>query len=185
MSLPAIEKKSKDFLNALDFLHKEFSGVRTGRASPALVETLQVESYGTKQPLKNIASISVSDAKTLVIQPWDRSGLQEIEKAIQASSIGIQPANDGIRIRLAMPPLSSERRQDLVKLIRQMAEQARVRIRNVREDVWKEVQKQVKDKQLTEDQKYQAEKELKSIVEKYNEEIKKLLESKENEVMTV
>ncbi|MCL5435805.1 MAG: ribosome recycling factor [Patescibacteria group bacterium] len=180
-----IEAKAGEFEKALSHLTKELNAVRTGRASPALVENLLVESYGTKTPLKNVASITVPDARSLAIQPWDRSLLSAVEKAIQASSVGIQPVNDGAYIRLNMPPLNEERRKELVRVIKGHAEAARVRLRNVREEIWKEVGRALKEKQLTEDDKYKAEKDLKKTLDGYNEKIEEMSKRKEAEIMTV
>lgn len=180
-----IEQKRADFGKALEHFQGELNAVRTGRASPALVENLLVESYGAKTPLKNLASITVPEARSLAIQPWDKSLLQAIEKAVQASSIGINPVNDGAYIRLNMPSLTEERRKELVKLIKQNAEAARIRIRNIREEIWKEIGRQVKDKKLTEDDKFKAETELKKIVEENNGKIEDMMEKKQAEIMTV
>lgn len=180
-----IDKRKPEFEKALEHLHKDLSAIRTGRASPALVENILVESYGATTPLKNLAGITVPEARTLVIQPWDKGVLTAVEKAIAASNLGITPVNDGARIRLNLPSLNEERRQELVKLVKQQAESCRVRIRNVREEIWKEVRKLLKEKKVTEDQKYDAQEDLKKIVENYNEQIKNLAEAKEKEVMTV
>lgn len=180
-----IESKKSDFEKAVAHFQSELNAIRTGRASPSLVESLMVESYGLQTPLKNIASITVPDAKSLAIQPWDRSLLSAIEKAVQASSIGIQPVNDGVYIRLNMPPLNEERRKELVKMVKSQAESAKVRIRNVREEIWKEVVRGVKEKQLTDDEKYEAEKELKKTIDGFNAKIEEFLKSKEAEIMTV
>ena len=180
-----IESKTKEFEKALEHFLSDLNAVRTGRASPQLVENLPVDSYGTKTPLKNVASITVPDHRSLAIQPWDRSLLPAIEKAIQSSSIGIQPVNDGAYVRLNMPALNEERRKELVKVIKGHAETARVRLRNIREEIWKEVGRAVKEKKLTEDDKYNAEKELKKTIDGYNAEIEEMLKRKEAEVMTV
>lgn len=180
-----IEQKRADFGKALEHFQGELNAVRTGRASPALVENLLVESYGAKTPLKNLASITVPEARSLAIQPWDKSLLQAIEKAVQASPIGINPVNDGAYIRLNMPSLTEERRKELVKLVKQNAEAARIRIRNIREEIWKEIGRQVKDKKLTEDDKFKAETELKKIVEENNGKIEDMMEKKQAEIMTV
>ena len=180
-----IEQKKPDLEKALEHFHGELNAVRTGRASPALVENLLVDSYGAKTPLKNLASITVPEARSLAIQPWDKSLLQAIEKAVQASPVGINPVNDGAYIRLNMPALTEERRKELVKLIKQNAESARIRIRNIREEIWKEVGRQVKDKKLTEDDKFKAETELKKIVDANNKKIEEMMEKKQAEIMIV
>ena len=161
------------------------SGLRTGRASTALVENIMVDSYGTKTPLKNVASITVPEPRSISIQPWDKGILSAVEKAVAASSLGIQPVNDGNNIRVNLPTLTEERRKELTKKVKQQAESARVRLRNVREEIWREVGKLEKDGKVTEDQKFDAQKELKEIVEKYNEQIKEISEAKEKEIMTV
>ncbi|MEK9180612.1 MAG: ribosome recycling factor [Patescibacteria group bacterium] len=180
-----IDKKKAEFEKALDHLYKDLAAVRTGRASAGLVEGILVESYGTTTPLKNIAGITVPEARTIVIQPWDKGILAAVEKAISAANIGVTPVNDGSHIRLNLPPLTEERRVEMVKLVKQHAESSRVRVRNIREEIWREVGKMLKDKKITEDQKYQAQEDLKKIVDSYNEQIKNLAEAKEKEVMTV
>jgi len=180
-----IKKGKPDFDKAVEHFHHELSTLRTGRANSALVENVQVEVYGTKNPLKNIASITIPEAKSILIQPWDKSNLSEIEKAITNANLGLQPTNDGNNIRINLPPLTEERRKDLVKSLKQSAEECRVKIRNVREDIWKEVGKLQKDKKITEDEKYEAQEELKKVVDEYNEKVKELADKKEQEIMTV
>jgi ribosome recycling factor len=180
-----IKAKVEEFEKALIHLSVELNAVRTGRASAALVENLLVDSYGAKTPLKNVASITVPDPRSLAIQPWDKSLLSVIEKSIQASSIGIQPINDGVFVRLVMPPLSEERRKELVKIVKGHAEATRVRLRNIREEIWKEIGRAFKEKKLTEDDKYNAEKELKKTLDEYNAKIDEMLKRKEVEIMTV
>lgn len=180
-----IEKQKPQLEQALEHLKTELAGIRTGRAHPGLVEQVMVESYGTKSPLKNLASINVTDAKTLTIQPWDKGVIGEVAKALTAANLGMTPVNDGISIRLNIPPLNEERRKEMVKVIKQQAENSRIRIRNIREDIWKEVARLAKEKQVSEDEKFEAQEELKKIVESSNEQIKELTEKKENEVMTV
>lgn len=150
-----------------------------------MVENLPVESYGTTSSLKNLASITVPEPRSLAIQPWDKGLAGNIEKAIQAANLGLQPINDGVNIRLNLPSLNEERRKELVKIVRQQGESARIRVRNAREDAWKEIVNLHKEKKLTDDQKYDASEELKKIVEDYNGKIKLMLEKKEQEIMTV
>jgi len=180
-----IENQRVALDKSMEHFATELASIRTGRAAPAMVENIAVESYGVVSPLKNIASITVPEPKSLTIQPWDRSLLSNIEKAIMAANLGIQPINDGLHVRLNLPPLNEERRKDLAKVVRQQAEAARVRVRNIREDIWKEVVRLQKEKKVTEDQKYEAQEELKKLVEEYNEKIGSLLERKEQEIMTV
>jgi len=180
-----IEEHKPKFEKAIEHFISEIAALRTGRANPALVEGILVESYGAKTPLKNIASISTPDSRSILIQPWDKNTLKDIEKAIAASPLGIQPVNDGNHIRLNLPQLSEERRKELVKLVKQHAESARVSIRNVREEIWKEIGRIHKEKQITDDQKFEAQEELKKVVDEYNARVKELLDKKEQEIMTV
>lgn len=175
----------ENFDKALDHFLHELSGVRTGRANPALLNTVTVESYGSKMPLEHVASVTVSDAKTLVISPWDKGQMQAIEKGIQAANLGFNPSNDGVVIRINLPPLNEDRRKDMVKLVNQLAEKGKIGIRNVREIVHKEMKKAEGDKVISKDDLQVGQKKLQEVVEKYNEEIKKHTESKEKEIMTI
>jgi ribosome recycling factor len=150
-----------------------------------LVEHLSIEYYGTQTPLIQIAQIAVPEPRVIAIQPYDKSALKDIEKAIQQSNIGIQPVNDGNFVRINIPPMTEERRKDLVKVVGQMTEKARVAVRNVREDLWKEIQNMEKDGKITEDDKIASKDELQKMVDKFNEEIKKIAEVKEKEVLTI
>lgn len=173
------------FDSVIEHLKHEMSNLRTGRATPALVEDIIVEAYGTKQPLKAIASISVADAKTITVSPWDKSVTQAIEVAINNSQIGINPVNDGTLIRLPLPDLTADRRKELVKVLHQKLEQARISIRKVREDIRDQVDEQEKQKELSEDEKYKLQEDLERMVKDYNEKIKQLGDEKEKEILTV
>src|SRR5438105_295884 len=129
-----IASKKPEFDKVLDHFKFEIGSLRTGRANPALLQTVQVESYGSKMPLEHVASITVSDAKTLTISPWDKGQIQAIEKGIQVANLGFNPSNDGNVLRITLPPLNEERRKEMVKLLGQIAEKGRIGIRNVRED---------------------------------------------------
>jgi ribosome recycling factor len=166
------------------FLH-ELSGVRTGRANPALLNTVMVESYGSKMPIEHMASVTVSDARTLTIAPWDKGQLPAIEKAIQIANLGFNPSNDGHVIRITLPALNEERRKEMVKMVGQIAEKGKIGIRNVRESANKEIKKAESDKKIGKDELEDGQKQLQEIVDKYNEEIKEHAEAKEKEVMTV
>ncbi|MCM8797258.1 MAG: ribosome recycling factor [Candidatus Omnitrophica bacterium] len=168
---------------ALEAVIREFSEVRTGRASPHLVEGLHVDYYGTPTLLKQLASISAQDAHLIVIQPWDISVIPEIEKAILKSNLGITPSNDGKTIRLSFPPLSKERRQELAKQLHQMAEDGRVSLRTVRRDAKETLEKLQKDKLISEDDKFRGIDELQKLVDKYIAKIDELLKNKEKEVL--
>jgi ribosome recycling factor len=177
--LHATEDKMKKTLEAV---RREFSEVRTGRASPHLVEGLHVDYYGTPTLLKQLAAISVPDVHMIVIQPWDISAIAEVEKAIMKSSLGISPSNDGKVIRLAVPPLSKDRRQELVKVIHSMSENGRVSLRTIRRDAKEHLEKLEKDKLTSEDEKFRAIDELQKLVDKYIAQVDDCLKAKEKEV---
>ncbi len=185
MNLPLIGQKESEFTNAVDHLKHELSTLRTGRASTALVENLMVEYYGTMSPIISLAQISIPEPRQIAIQPYDKNVLKDIEKAIQTSNLGINPVNDGTAVRINLPQMTEERRKELAKAVSQMGEKARVAIRNVREDIWKEIQRMEKDGEISEDDKIFGKDELQKMVDKWNAEIKKLAEAKEQEVMTI
>ena len=164
---------------------EKLSEVRAGRANPAILNKVKIDYYGTPTPINQVAGVSVPEARMIVIQPWDISVLKEIEKAILASDIGINPNNDGKVIRLAFPELTQERRKDLVKDIKKMAEEAKVAIRAVRRDGIDEFKAKQKNSEITEDELKTAENDIQKITDKKIEEIDKILENKEREVMSV
>lgn len=170
---------------AVDVLKDELAGIRAGRASAGLVENLLVESYGSKVPLKQIASITIPDARSLAIQPWDRSNLAAIERAIAQSELGLNPINDGTLVRLVIPPLSTERRDELIKLVGARAEAAKVTVRNLRHEVMESIDRQVKAKAISEDDGKRLEKSAQEYVDKTNAQIDQLLADKETEIKTV
>lgn len=180
-----INSKKADFDKVIEHYLHDLSGVRTGRANPALLNTVQVESYGSRMPIEHVASVTVSDAKTLTISPWDKGQLQAIEKAIQMANLGFNPSNDGQVIRIMLPPLNEERRKEMVKMIGQLAEKARIGIRNVREDIMKEMKRAEGDGKISKDDLTHGQKKLQEAVDKFNEEIKQHAEKKEEDVMTV
>jgi len=168
---------------AFESVTREFAEIRTGRASPALVEGLHINYYQTPTLLKQLASISVPDAHLIVIQPWDITAIAEIEKAIMKSNLGITPSNDGKLIRLAVPPLSKERRQELVKIVHKMSEEGRVSLRTIRRDMKESLEKLEKDKVISEDDKFRAIDQLQKIVDKYIARVDELLKNKEKEIL--
>jgi len=174
------EEKMK---KAFESVAREFSEIRTGRASPTLVEGLHVEYYGTPTLLKQLASISTTDAHLIVIQPWDITVIPEIEKTIMKSNLGITPSNDGKLIRLAVPPLSKERREELAKVVHKMTEEGRVSLRTIRRDAKEHLEKLEKDKVIPEDDKFRGIDELQKLVDKYIAKIDELLKSKEKEIL--
>ena len=180
-----ITKKESEFAKAVEHLKSELSTLRTGRASAGLVENIIVDFYGTATPLMHMAQISIPEPRMIAIQPYDKNSLKDIEKAIQASNIGINPVNDGSYIRLTIPQMTEERRKDLVKIVSQTGEKARVSVRNIREEIWREIQNMEKDGQMSEDDKISGKEDLQKMVDKFNDEIKKLADAKEKEVLTI
>ncbi|MCX5709872.1 MAG: ribosome recycling factor [Candidatus Omnitrophica bacterium] len=168
---------------ALESLNREFSEIRTGRASPHLVEGLHIDYYGTPTLLKQLASISAQDAHLLVIQPWDVSAIAEIEKSILKSNLGITPSNDGKILRLSFPQLSKDRRQELAKQVHQMSEEGRISLRTIRRDAKEAIEKLEKDKVISEDDKFRGIDELQKMVDKYIAKVDELLKIKEKEVL--
>ena len=175
------EKMAKAVAHA----RSEFAGVRTGRASPALVEKLKVDYYGTEVPLQQLAGFSVPEARLLVITPYDKSSIKAIEKAIQQSDLGINPSNDGQVIRLSFPPLTAERRKDLVRVVKHKAEEARVAVRNLRRAARHELEVFEKDGDISVDEMERAEKDLEKIAHDHVAEIDRVLQQKEQELLEV
>lgn len=170
---------------AIQSLEDDLAGIRTGRASPALVERLQVEYYGSPTPLIQLASISVPEARSLLIRPFDASSLKAIERAILASDLGLTPNNDGKAIRLNLPPLTEERRRDLVKVVHNRVEDARVAARNVRRDSIRDLREFEQEKLISEDEQHRGEEELQKITDRYIEEMNAIGERKEKEILEV
>jgi len=173
------ESKMKKTLEATQ---REFSMVRTGRASTALVENLRVEYYGAPTPLKQVASVTIPDARLVMIQPWDKNALADIEKAILKSEIGITPTNDGKSIRLSMPSLTDERKSELDKVLKKLAEDGRVSLRTCRHGAVEHIRKLGKDKTITEDEEFKSKEEIQKLTDKYIKDIDNLLASKEKEI---
>jgi ribosome recycling factor len=170
---------------AIQSLEDDLAGIRTGRAHPALVEKLQVEYYGMPTPLMQLATISVPEPRMLLIRPFDAATLRTIERAILASDLGLTPNNDGKQIRLNLPPLTEERRRDLVRLVHSRVEDARVAVRNVRRDMIKDLREFEQEKMISEDELEKGEEELQKITDRHIEEINAVGARKEKEIMEV
>jgi ribosome recycling factor len=181
----ALKQAEEKMAKAIEVVREEFGGVRTGRASPALVQRLQIDYYGTQTPLQQLAGISVPDPRSLLISPYDRSAISAIEKAIQASDIGITPSNDGAAIRLNFPALTEERRKELIKVVRDRSEQGRVSIRNVRRHAKEEIERDQKSGDVSEDDMRRGEKELQKMTDRFIGEVDDMLQRKEAELLEV
>jgi ribosome recycling factor len=164
-------------------LKEGFASLRTGRASASLFDKIRVDYYGEKSPLNQVANISVPEARLIVIQPWDKNLIGEIEKAIRSSELSLNPSNDGKVIRIAIPPLTEERRKELVKLAKNQAEQSRVAIRNIRRDGNEELKKLLKDASITEDEESKDSADLQKLTDSYISKLNQVLEEKEKEIM--
>ncbi|KUK14582.1 MAG: ribosome recycling factor [Synergistetes bacterium] len=178
--LKDVEVKMK---KAIDVIKKDMASVRTGRAHPALLEDIKVDYYGTPVPINQLATISIPEARLIVIQPWDKSTIKEIEKAILRSPLGLNPQNDGNVIRVNIPPLTEERRKELIRLVRKKAEEGRIIIRNIRRDVMEELKEKKENGELPEDDYFRISKELQNLTDKYIEQVEEILRLKEQEIM--
>jgi ribosome recycling factor len=182
--LDELYKKTEEHMNkTLENLAQELSGIRTGKASPAILDVVRVNYYGQNVPVKQVANISVPDPRTLAIQPWDRSMIGEIEKAIQASDLGLNPQNDGGMIRLPIPPLTEERRKDLVKVVKRIGEDSKVAVRNVRRDANEKVKKLEKEHELSEDAMHAKQDEIQKLTDAFIKRVDAAVAGKEREVL--
>lgn len=180
-----VSDSKDDFAKTVDHFKQDIAGLKTGRANPAMLDNVRVEAYGVKNPINQVASVSVPEARTIVIAPWDKSVLKDIERAISESDLNINPVNDGEKIRLVMPLMTEESRKEMVKLMNQKIEHARIAVRGVRDDIRERVLQAEKDKEFGEDMRYQLIEELDKLTASYNDQIKKLGEEKEAEIMTI
>ena len=186
LNLPAALRDAEGKMQkALETVTRNFNTVRTGRASPALVEGIRVEYYGTPTPLKQIASINTPDPRMIVIQPWDPQVLPEIEKALLKADMGLSPYNDGKLIRISVPPLSTERREELVKLVKSQAEEGRIAVRNVRHAAKETIERMFKDKVVAEDDKFKGLDDLQKLTDRYHKKVDELLADKEADLKIV
>lgn len=180
-----IKEAQERMENVLAATRRDFAGIRTGRASTALLDRVSVEYYGSVTPLNQLATISAPEPRLLLVQPWDKSQLPAVEKAILQSDLGLTPSNDGNVIRIAIPQLTEERRKELVRLVRKEAEEKRVVVRNVRRDANETLKELVKEKEISEDESRRAQERVQALTDKFIEEIDRLLEGKEKEIMEV
>ena len=184
--MKTVLKKAEERMNRrIEHLNNEYSAIRAGRANPAVLDKVVVDYYGAPTPVNQLAAVSVAEARTLVIQPWDMSVLTPIERAIQKSDIGINPQNDGKTLRMIFPPLTEERRKEIVKDIKELADETKVGIRNVRRDTVDKFKAMKKDGEITEDDLKQAEKKTQDLTDKFVKEIDMLAEKKQKEVMSI
>ncbi|OGY53178.1 MAG: ribosome recycling factor [Candidatus Buchananbacteria bacterium RIFCSPLOWO2_01_FULL_45_31] len=180
-----LDTYKSDLEKSLENLKKELATLRVGRANPMIVENILVDAYGSKMPIKQLASITVPEARTILVQPWDKAAAKDIEKAIQAANIGINPVNEGAQIRLTVAPLTEESRKELTRSVGEKMEKTRIAVRQIRDKERDEIIKKEKNKEITEDDKFNLQKKLDEIVKEYNDKIKEISEKKEEEIMTI
>lgn len=180
-----IKNTEEKMLKTYEVLDRDYKAVRVGRASPAVLDRITVDYYGTPTPIQQMAAVSVPEPRMLQIQPWDASTLKDIEKAIQVSDIGINPQNDGRIIRLVFPPMTEERRKDVVKEVRKMAEDAKVAVRNSRRDAIDKLKAMKKNSEITEDDQANGEKKIQNLTDKYCKEVDDLAMAKEKEILEI
>ncbi|MFH1913858.1 MAG: ribosome recycling factor [Pseudomonadota bacterium] len=175
----------KRMAGAIGALEKDFAKLRTGRATTALVDTIMVDYYGTSTPISQLSSVSVPDAKTITIQPWDKGAFGPVEKAIMISDLGLNPVNDGKIIRIVIPPLTEERRKDLVKIAKKYTEECKVAIRNVRRDLNDTLKKMEKDKEISEDELKKGETDVQKLTDDFVKQSESVLAAKEKEILEI
>lgn len=180
-----VAKSEETMRKSMGFLKEDLAGIRAGKANPKLVDKIQVSYYGTMTPLNQVANISVPEPRSIIIQPWDSSLIKEIEKAILASDLGINPSNDGKLIRLVIPVLTEERRKDLLKVVKKETENAKIAVRNIRRDANEELKKLEKSSEITKDDHKKAEEDMQKLTDKYIKYVEDIYKEKEKEILEV
>lgn len=183
--MPSLQKARQRMEGAIEALRREFSGVRTGKASPALLDTVKVDAYGSIMPINQVGTVSAPEPRMLVVQPWDKSLIKAIEKGLRESDLGLNPSNDGQVIRIPIPALTEERRKEYVKMVHKLTEEARVAVRNVRRDANDEIKHRQKDEGLSEDDIRREQGEVQKLTDQYIARIDELMKHKEAEILEV
>ncbi len=165
-----------------EWLQKEFTTIRTGRATPALLDGISIESYGARVQLQHVAAINIEDAKTLRVAPWDKGQMKDIESAIQAANLGVSAISDGVGIRVIFPDVTADRRKVLLKLVNEKLEEAKIKIRGVREEAWNDIQSQEKDGDMSEDEKFRAKDDLQKLIDEGQNQLLTFVEKKQKEI---
>jgi ribosome recycling factor len=183
--MPSLQEAKRRMENAAEALRREFTGVRTSKATPALLDTVRVEAYGSHVPLNQVATVSAPEPRLLVVQPWDRAMITPIEKALQTSDLGLNPSNDGKIVRVPIPALTEERRKEYVRLLHKMTEEGRVAVRQARKDANDDIKRRQKEGELSEDQAHREQDEVQKLTDRFIQQLDELLKHKEAEVMEV
>lgn len=180
-----VQDNQEEFINVIEFFKRDIASLRTGRANPVMLDSVQVEAYGVMNPLNGVANVTVSDSRSFVITPWDRGVTKAVEKGIVEANLGLGVVNEGDKIRLTIPPLTEENRKELVKKLNERMEKARISLRQVREDVKSSIEEAFDAKEIAEDEKFRVEKELDEFIAKKNDELKDLRDKKEKDIMEI
>lgn len=183
--MPTISEMKEQMDAAIDAMRREFSGVRTGKATPTLLDTVRVDAYGSKVPLNQVASVNTPEARLIVVQPWDKNLIDDIERGIMTADLGLNPSNDGNLIRVPIPPLSEERRKDMVKLLHKMAEEGKISVRHARQEANKAIKQREQDHEISEDEARRQLDEVQELTDQYIEKIDEMMKKKEEEIMEV
>lgn len=183
--MPTISRMQDQMEAALEAMRREFSSVRTGKASPALLDSVRVDAYGAKTPLNQVASVNTPEPRMVVVQPWDKSLINDIERAIRGADLGLNPSNDGNLIRVPIPPLSQERRKDMVRLLHKLAEEGRISVRHARQEGKKEIKRLEDAHEISEDEARRQLDEVQRLTDEYVAKIDELMAAKEAEIMEV
>ncbi|HEX9109752.1 MAG TPA: ribosome recycling factor [Longimicrobiales bacterium] len=183
--MPSINQAREHMDKAVDAMRREFSTVRTGKASPALLDTVRVDAYGSKMPLNQVANVSAPEPRLLIVQPWDKGLMGAVEKAIKAAELGLNPSNDGNIIRVPVPALTEERRRDYVKMLHKLAEEGRVAVRHARQEGNKDIKRREAEGEISEDDARREMEQVQKLTDDYIHKIEQLLKAKEAEVMEV
>ena len=183
--MPTINQAKQQMEAAVEAMRREFSSVRTGKATPALLDTVRVDAYGSKVPINQVATVNTPEPRLIVIQPWDKSVIPDIERGIQTADLGLNPSNDGNLIRVPIPPLSQERRKDMVRLLHKMGEEGKVSVRHARQEANKEIKQREQDHDISEDEARRQQDEVQRLTDEFVARIEELMKSKEKELMEV
>jgi len=183
--MPSLQNARQRMEGAIEALRREFAGVRTGKASPALLDSIRVEAYGSMVPLNQVGTVAAPEPRMLTVQPWDKGVIKDVERALRESDLGLNPSNDGNLIRIPIPPLTEERRREYARLLHRFAEEARVAVRHVRKEANDEVKHRQKDESLSEDDVRREQAEVQKLTDAYIQKVDELLKHKEAEVMEV
>ncbi len=183
--MPTIKEMREQMDAAVEAMRREFSGVRTGKASTHLLDTVRVDAYGSKVPLNQVATVNVPEPRMIMVQPWDKSLIPDVERGIQSADLGLNPSNDGNVIRVPIPPLSEERRKDMVRLLHKMSEEGKISIRHARQEANKRVKQQEHDHEISEDEGRRQQEKIQEITDEYIVRVDEMMAKKEEEVMEV